>query len=456
MSKRTRWGEAGGSILLPPASSLGKGPKGAKGAASRPQRLRVNWRPTGTGMRDLGGSAERRIITVLSADIVGSTDHIFACDPDDAQAFYDHCFELVRRAVERASGTIVSYGGDGGLAAFGWPASVEDHADRACAAAWEIQHTNHDRPGPDGRPIRFRVGVHSGLVALRQIRRKGRSRLDTSGATVNIAAKLQQHAPPGEVLVSAEAARLCRTTLKLAPHDASAALRTAETSAFRLDGEPRGSANSDLAGRYPFPIVGREAELGAIRAALPGVARGGRSFAVVGEAGIGKSRLAAAVVAEAQARDIRAHAYFGDPLKRTTPLAVVRGMFEDLLHLSDDATRRDRQVAIDALALDEDDKAAVEALLTAANPRRREMLTQSLVNGFLRLAGDAPTLLLLEDLHLVDPESRQFVARLIETGAGQPLLVLVTARTEAADDARQLVGDVVFLEPLPTEAMTDL
>ena len=147
---------------------------------------------------------------MLAVDIVGSMSHIGDCDPDDAQAFFDRCFDHIRGAIEPAGGSLVSFEGDGGIAAFGWPGAHEDHADRAFAAAWAIQHGTELAPGPGGRPVQFRVGVHSGLVALRQVRRGGRWRLDTVGATVHIAAKLQQAAPPGGIMVSAGAVRLCR------------------------------------------------------------------------------------------------------------------------------------------------------------------------------------------------------------------------------------------------------
>jgi class 3 adenylate cyclase len=185
-------------------------------------------------MRDLGAASERSIITVLSVDMVDSTPHIAACDPDDAQAFLDLWFDHVSGAVARAGGLLVNFGGDGGLAVFGWPSPLEDHADRACAAAWDIQHSEAVGVGPDEKPVKFRVGVHSGLVGLRQLRREGRPRFDTVGATVNIAAKLQQSAPSGSILVSAEAAKLCRSQLELTSLGALANLTAVNTQAFKL------------------------------------------------------------------------------------------------------------------------------------------------------------------------------------------------------------------------------
>ena len=91
-------------------------------------------------------TAERNIITVLAVDMVGSTRHIAACDPDEAQAFLDQWLDHIRSSVERVGGQIVHYAGDGGIAIFGWPTAYEDHADRACIAAWDIQsHSAVDR-----------------------------------------------------------------------------------------------------------------------------------------------------------------------------------------------------------------------------------------------------------------------------------------------------------------------
>ena len=108
-------------------------------------------------------TAERNIITVLAVDMVGSTRNIAACDPDEAQAFLDQWLDHIRRSVERFGGQIVHYAGDGGIAIFGWPTAYEDHADRACIAAWDIQG-HSESTGPGGHPVNFRVGVHSGLA----------------------------------------------------------------------------------------------------------------------------------------------------------------------------------------------------------------------------------------------------------------------------------------------------
>src|SRR5215471_4202015 len=182
-------------------------------------------------------TAERNIITVLAVDMVGSTGHIAACDPDEAQAFLDRWLDHIRNSVERVGGQIVHFAGDGGIAIFGWPSAYEDHADRACIAAWDIQGHSASS-GPGGNPVNFRVGVHSGLVGLRKGDRNAIYRFDVAGATVHVAAKLQQKALPGEVLLSAETAKLCRSPLNLKACKASSEIADRLIQVYRLNARP--------------------------------------------------------------------------------------------------------------------------------------------------------------------------------------------------------------------------
>ena len=148
-------------------------------------------------MTSLAEIPEHSFVSVLAVDVHDSTGHIADVGPDDAQALLDQCFQHARRAIEREGGMIIGYYGDGGIALFGWPKSVEDHAERACSAAWAIQASvlGSTRPtGKSGRAVQFRVGVHSGLVGLRRVELPLGSRLDTVGATVHFAAALQKSA----------------------------------------------------------------------------------------------------------------------------------------------------------------------------------------------------------------------------------------------------------------------
>src|ERR1700746_1853180 len=190
-------------------------------------------------------TAERNIITVLAVDMVGSSRHIAACDPDEAQAFLDHWLDHIRSSVERLGGQIVHYAGDGGIAIFGWPTAYEDHADRACIAAWDIQG-HSAATGPGGQPVNFRVGVHSGLVGLRKGGRNAIYRFDVAGATVHVAAKLQQEAAAGEVRVSGASAKLCRSPLDLTARNASSGIADRTIEVYRLNARPKGVDQNDV------------------------------------------------------------------------------------------------------------------------------------------------------------------------------------------------------------------
>ncbi len=381
----------------------------------------------------------RNIITVLAVDMVGSTRHIASCDPDDAQAFLDQWLDHIRAAVERAGGLIVHYAGDGGIAIFGWPSAFEDHADRACIAAWDIQQGHSKSTGPGGLPVLFRVGVHSGLVGVRKGARNAIARFNVAGATVHVAAKLQQEAAPSEVVVSAETAKLCRSPLKLTPLRREAAvIADHPIDVYRLDARPEIIHHNDVALRYRFPLVNRIDELAALRERLPRAGGRNSSIAIVGEAGIGKSRLAAAAVTGALAPDVRSCAFFGDAQKRTTPFAAARALITDLLGspggLSDDRLR----AALAAAGVAPGDCSLLGALFAADRSRSRRhsatntqtQMARALGKAFVALALDRPTLLLIEDLQLIDPESCQFLAMLGREDTPQPLCLLLTGRPE--------------------------
>lgn len=411
-------------------------------------------RPAAAGSRIV---AERRIITVLAVDIVGSMRHIADCDPDDAQLFFDRCFDHMRKMIEPAGGSLVSFEGDGGIAAFGWPSAHEDHADRACTAAWDIQHGRDAGVGPGGRPVQFRIGVHSGLVALRKVRRGGRVRPDTIGATVHIAAKLQQHAVPGGVLVSAEAAKLCRTRPDLVPRPTPAVLEGVTANVFSLEVRPEGRRANALAHRYRVPMIGRQPDLARLRKYLPRLRGRSVAIGIVGEPGIGKSRLAAAAVADALALDAKILVFFGDAQKRTTPFAAARSLIDDCLQ----PAAGDARAALAAAGLDEAEIEAIHPLPGASQGKRQDkrprlterQLARLFAKAFCALALDRPTLVLAEDLHLIDPESREFLHILAGMETQQPLCLLLTGRPESLEPAREIAQSVLILEPLPKSAM---
>ena len=208
----------------------------------------------------LDGSASttaRNIITVLAVDMAGSTRHIASCDPDDAQAFLDQWLDHIRAAVERAGGLIVHYAGDGGIAIFGWPSAFEDHADRACIAAWDIQQGHSNRR--DREDFRFSSALEfiPDWLAYAKVLETP-SLVSTSPVLrftlqLNCSKRRQRQARSS---ISAETAKLCRSPLKLtALRGESAVIADHPIDVYRLDARPDIIHHNDVARRYRFPLV---------------------------------------------------------------------------------------------------------------------------------------------------------------------------------------------------------
>ena len=319
-------------------------------------------------------SAERNIITVLAVDMVDSTRHIAACDPDEAQAFLDHWLDHIRNSVERVGGQIVHYAGDGGIAIFGWPSAYEDHADRACIAAWDIQ-SHSESTGPGGHPVNFRVGVHSGLVGLRKGGRNAIYRFDVAGATVHVAAKLQQKASPGEVLLSAETAKLCRSPLDVTACKTSSGIADRLIQVYRLNARPRDVDHNDVARRYQNPIVNRVDELAALRERLPRWGGKSCSVALLGEPGIGKSRLATAAMTDALTSDVRCCVFYGAVQRRVTAFAAARALVGDMLGASSLSSDEHFREALTELGVEASDRKALETLFIGGKSGSRQRLS---------------------------------------------------------------------------------
>lgn len=403
---------------------------------------------------------ERCIVTVLHYDIVGSTRHIADCEPEDARDMLRRWLAPPRAAVAKTGGFLIDPEGDGGLAVFGWPVAREDHADRACTAAWDLQHdatANAPHNGPSGAPVEFRVGVHSGLVFF--WREAGRAR--ASGVPVHLAAALQKAAAPGSVLISTKTLGLCRNRLVVTPQPRPASLDDLDLDVARLDARPRGLTESEFARRYASPLVGRGEQLEILRGALPGGEAPG-AVAVIGDPGIGKSRLAAALMEEAQAASVRTYAYFGDGQETTTPFAAARALLLQALEARTSIADDQLVTTLSAVGLDAETIERIAPVITGRSKDDRRdagltptILARALASAFRALTRAQTTSVLVEDLHLIDPESREFL-RLLAREDEAPLSLLLTGRPEATADAEAIAHTVIRLPALPEDDMAAL
>lgn len=398
---------------------------------------------------------------MLHYDIVGSTRHIADFDkPEDARDMLYRCLAPARAAVAKSNGFLIDPEGDGGLAVFGWPVAHEDHADRACAAAWDLQHqiALEPRHGPSGRPIEFRVGVHSGLVFFWY--EDGRAR--AAGVPVHLAAGLQKAAPPGGVWISTKTLSLCRSKLVVTPQPLPPALGDFNIDVLRLEARPRGLTDSEFARRYTSPIVGRAEQMQVLRRSLPGAEEQG-AVAMIGDPGIGKSRLAAALMEEAQSASVRTYAFFGDGQETTTPFAAARALILQALATPSQTPADPLVAALLAAGLDAETIARVAPVIDGRDTDRHKDVAQTpiamaraLVSTFRALTRAQPASVLVEDLHLLDAESREFLRLLARDEDAAPLSLLLTGRPEADADAHEIARTVVRLPALPETDMVAL
>jgi class 3 adenylate cyclase len=241
---------------------------------------------------------ERKQVTVLFADLKGSMELLADRDPEEARTLLDPVLERMMEAVHRYEGTVNQVMGDGIMALFGAPLAHEDHAVRACYAALDMQsalrrHTESLRTA-QGVSVQIRVGLHSGEVVVRAVGSDLRMDYSAVGQTTHLAARMEQLATPGTTLVTGATVGLAEGYVEvrpLGPVPVKGLAAPVET--YELVGAgPLRSRLGAAAARGLTQFVGRTRELEQLREALGRAAAGhGQAIALVGEPGVGKSRL---------------------------------------------------------------------------------------------------------------------------------------------------------------------
>ena len=384
-------------------------------------------------------AGERKYLTVLCADLQRSTDLISELDPEAAISRLEPALIAMRTAVRRNRGIVSKEGGDGLIALFGAPHADDNHAVMACHAAVELVRRVRLLDDP---ALRVRVGVHSGYVVAHVIEADFSSIYEAGGPAVHLVKRLESAAQAGQILVSESCQNLSTglVTFNTLPpkrlEGFSAPVPCYEL--VKISGLTRWRARSTK-GLSSF--VGRTEETSLLERAAREIGSAGQIIALVGTAGIGKSRMAHEFVSTLRQQDWQVLEAEGNPLEQAVPFALLKKLLQSALQAgniapADQPDLPERQVPAHS---DLWPAALCSVLDQPVNdPRwhdlepllRRRAIIDAVRNTIERVVSRRPTVLLLEDLHWIDGQSETAIEALMSLTAGHPLLVLLTWRTE--------------------------
>jgi class 3 adenylate cyclase len=375
----------------------------------------------------------RRTVTVLFADLVGSTGIGESLDPEALRVLQSRYFESARAVIERHGGTVEKYIGDAVMAVFGWPTTHEDDALRAVRAAVEIrQAVGELRVGRAGSAaLSLRIGVQTGPVVA-TLPEQAAGALVT-GDTVNTAARLQSSAAPGEILIGRLTQELVRDAVTTEALRLNLRGRSEEVDAHRLLEVTGGEAH---ARHRDTPLVGREAELAILLAAFDAAVaeRACQLVTVIAPAGVGKSRLLAELAAglSERATVLRGHCLpYGDGITYWAVAEILRGavgLGEDANPSEVASALRDRVADLpESARMGEVLAAVVGASEVAASGDDIAWATRKCLE---MVARERPLVLLVEDLHWAEPALLDLIETLVDWSQAAAMLIVATARLE--------------------------
>jgi cytochrome P450/predicted ATPase/class 3 adenylate cyclase len=395
---------------------------------------------------------ERKQISVLFADIKGSMELLADRDPEEARALLDPVLKLMMEAVHRYEGTVNQVMGDGIMALFGAPLAHEDHAVRACYAALRIQKAigQYAQQAMRDRAIGIsvRVGLNSGEVVVRSVGSDLRMDYTAVGQTTHLAARMEQMAEPGTILITADGVRAAEGFVQVRPLGPTRVKGLiAPVDVFEVTGA--GAVRTRLqaaAARGLTHFVGQEAALAKLCSSLALARVGqGQLVSIVGEGGVGKSRLLYEFIRSENARDWLILETGATSYGRASSYLPVVHLLRDYFKLEelDDAEQVRRKISSATLALDPTltstlvpvlallDVPVEDAQWQQLSPAQRRRATfNALKRLMLRQAQEQPLILVFEDLHAIDTETEALLNGLIESIPAVRALVIATYRPE--------------------------
>jgi class 3 adenylate cyclase/predicted ATPase len=392
-------------------------------------------------------TAERRQVTVMFSDLVGSTALSARLDPEDLREIISAYQRCVADTVRRFGGFVARYMGDGALVYFGYPAANEDDAERAVRSGLALIDAVATLPVPE--PLQLRIGAATGMVVVGDLVGSGEGQEhDVVGETPNLAARLQAIAEPNTVVIAEATRRLLGNLFELrdlgpnelkgiiGPVKAFAALRASSVES-RFEAMHAGVLTA---------LVGREEELELLIRRWARAKTGeGQVVLLSGEAGIGKSRLCAALMEALKAEPHTRLRYFCSPQRTDSAFYPIIGQFERAAVLAHGDTPQTKLDKLDALlaqtSTSRQDAALFAELLSLSNDgrypaleltpeRRRRKTLEALGVQLETLARSSPVLMILEDAHWADPTSLEAFGRAVDLVRTLRVLLIVTFRPE--------------------------
>jgi class 3 adenylate cyclase/tetratricopeptide (TPR) repeat protein len=384
-------------------------------------------------------AVERKIVTAVFCDLVGFTALCEEIDSEDVDHLLREFYGLARRTIETWGGVVEKFVGDAVVGIFGVPTTHEDDPERAVATAIRLLDRLPELPQLAGRRLEARVGINTGAAVVRLDVAPGSGEGFLIGDAVNTAARLQKLAPPMGIVVGEKTRELTSRSFayyRLAP--AAVKGKRGEVRHWLVRG-PISRLGVDLRQEFPAPLVGREVELGILKGLLKKVRASSQpQFAiVVGEAGIGKSRLLFEFLRHVDSRPAivrwrqgRCPAY-GDGLT-FWPLGEI---VKEQLGVTDSDNVAAIEAKLSRALAGEDDgewlAARLRPLLSLKSPAASRDENFAAWRRFVELvAVDSPAVVVFEDLHWASEATLAFLEYLLAELRGAPLLVVGTSRTE--------------------------
>ena len=425
--------------------------------------------PASTSLRpnvDSRSVEVRKTVTVLFADISGSTSLGERLDPESLRDIMSRYFDEMRRAIEQHGGTVEKFIGDAVMAVFGVPTVHEDDALRAVRAASQMREIlatlNAELERDFGARLQVRIGINTGEVVAGD---PSAGEAFVTGDTVNVAARFEQTAEPGEIVFGQETHRLVRDAVQVEPVDPLELKgKSDRVPAFRLvDVSPGAPA---LARRLDSPLVGREAELGRLQRAFEEAVaeRACRMATVQGDAGLGKSRLATELVSRVgdRARVLRARCL---PYGEGITFWPVAEMVKEAAAIEESDAPDSARSKLHALVANAEDGAEVAVRVSAAIGLGEDGAGGDIQETFWAVrrlleivAAERPVVVLFEDIHWAEPTFLDLVQYVTRFSAEHPLLLVCTARPDLRESRPDwsAVGETIVLEPLTDDQSAHL